>query len=237
MVQEQAGEQSVQRSILDDVVDFAEDVGDTVGDAVSDAADTVGDAVSDRPTGRRRRLGRMGHGLRRRVGRRRLVLGQASAAWSATTGLAADLYEGDNPGRRRRRLGPRPAEHVGTRSPGWRQAWDVISVVERVGREKLSLAGELAWSWVSHLPQRVWRLVIDGWEGITGAAGWVWTGLVGAAGHAWDAVRACSTGWPRAPEASMRWIGSGLESGAAWAMDFVQNPSWDKPRPAGSTPA
>jgi hypothetical protein len=110
------------------------------------------------------------------------------------------------------------------------KAWDIIGVVGEWAWEKLSLAGHLLWSWVSHLPQRLWRLLIDGWDAITGAAGWLWTGLVGAAGHAWDAVTGVFDWVVEGAGGAMRWIGAGLESGAAWAVDFVQSPSWDKLR-------
>jgi hypothetical protein len=110
------------------------------------------------------------------------------------------------------------------------KAWKVISAVGTFAWEKLSLMGSLAWSWISNLPERMWRLMIDGWDAITGAAGWLWTGLVGAAGHAWDAVTGVFDWVGEGAGGAMRWLGRGIESGASWALDFIQNPSFEKLR-------
>ena len=98
------------------------------------------------------------------------------------------------------------------------------------GWEKLALLGSLVWSFISNLPERSWRIIVDGWHVVSGVLGWIWTGLKGVAGGTWDAV-AGAFGWIAGGlGGALRWLGSGLAGGAAWAMHFIAHPSLDKLR-------
>lgn len=80
------------------------------------------------------------------------------------------------------------------------------------------------------MPERLWRIVVDAWHGITGVLGWLWTGLKGVAGGTWDAVTGVF-GWIAAGlGGALRWLGNGLARGVAWAVDLVSHPSFDKLR-------
>lgn len=67
------------------------------------------------------------------------------------------------------------------------------------GAEKLLLLGVLAWSLISRIPQRCWRIVLDVWQAITGLFGWLVAGLSGAGR---TTLRA--------------WAGGGLLGGVIW---------------------
>jgi hypothetical protein len=64
-------------------------------------------------------------------------------------------------------------------------AWTVIKAVGTVLFEKLALLGSLAWDFVRFLPFRLWRLVIEGWELVSGLFGWLWRGVKGGVSWAW----------------------------------------------------
>lgn len=65
--------------------------------------------------------------------------------------------------------------------------------------EKLILLGLLAWSFISKLPQRLWRIVLDGSRAVTGVLGWLSIGLTGAGNRAFSA-----------------WLRDGLLGGVIW---------------------
>ncbi|MDQ3887203.1 MAG: hypothetical protein M3308_09435 [Actinomycetota bacterium] len=57
-----------------------------------------------------------------------------------------------------------------------------MSIADRVGSwgaEKLLLLGSLTWSLISRIPQRLWRIVLDGWHAPTSLLGWVTIGRTG----------------------------------------------------------
>lgn len=78
-------------------------------------------------------------------------------------------------------------------------AWDVIKVIGTWAWEKLSLLGSLAWDFVSFLPARLWRLVIDGWDAVSGILNWLWKGL--SEGVSWA------------------WAWDGFKRGLSWCLD------------------
>jgi len=153
-----------------------------------------------------------------------------SAAWGGITGVASSVWKG--------------AKSLGSSAWNWlksagnhvwnaikwfgSKSWTVIKAIGSWGWEKLALLGSLAWSFISNLPERLWRVVVDAWHGITGVLGWLWTGLKGVARGTWDAVTGVF-GWIAAGlGGALRWLGNGLARGAAWAVDFVSHPSFDK---------
>jgi hypothetical protein len=64
-------------------------------------------------------------------------------------------------------------------------AWTVVKAIGTVLFEKLALLGSLAWDFIRFLPFRLWRLVIEGWELISGLFGWLWKGVKGGVSWAW----------------------------------------------------
>lgn len=83
-----------------------------------------------------------------------------------------------------------------------------LDVLERVGQtlfEKAMFYADVFWSFISNIPDRLWRLVIDGWEGLQGMATWLGAGFSGLLG----------------------WLRSGLSGAADWAIAFIQSPSLD----------
>lgn len=83
-----------------------------------------------------------------------------------------------------------------------------LDVLERVGQtlfEKAMFYADVFWSFISNIPDRLWRLVIDGWEGLQGMASWLGAGFSGL----------------------LDWLRSGLSGAADWAIAFIQSPSLD----------
>jgi hypothetical protein len=115
------------------------------------------------------------------------IKGAASAVAGAVESVASSIWDGA------KRLGNWAADWL--KSAGgavWEAlkwfgagAWDVIKVIGTVAWEKLSLLGTLAWDFISFLPARLWRLVIDGWDAISGLLGWLYKGLTGGVSWAW----------------------------------------------------
>ena len=64
-------------------------------------------------------------------------------------------------------------------------AWTIIKAVGTVLFEKLALLGSLAWDFIRFLPFRLWRLVIEGWDLVSGLIGWLWKGVKGGVSWAW----------------------------------------------------
>jgi hypothetical protein len=156
----------------------------------------------------------------------------AAAAWGGISGVASSVWGGvKSLGRASLNWLKSAGQHVwdGIKWFG-AKSWDVIKAVGRWGWEKLTLLGSLAWSFISKLPIRFWRILVDGWHAITGGLGWLWTGLKGLAGAAWGALTGVF-GWLGAGlGGALRWLGAGLARGAAWAVDFISHPSLDKLR-------
>src|SRR2546426_75177 len=110
------------------------------------------------------------------------------------------------------------------------RALAVLKAIGTVAFEKLSLLGALAWSFISNLPERFWRLLVDGWHAVVGVLSWLGSGLMGLAGAAWDAVKGVFSWLKSGVSGALTWIGRGLAGGAAWAVDFIGGPSLDKLR-------
>ena len=64
-------------------------------------------------------------------------------------------------------------------------AWTVIKAIGTWLFEKLALLGSLAWDFIRFLPLRLWRLIIEGWELVSGLLGWLWRGVKGGVSWAW----------------------------------------------------
>ena len=64
-------------------------------------------------------------------------------------------------------------------------AWTVVKAIGTYLFEKLALLGSLAWDFVRFLPLRLWRLIIEGWELVSGLFGWLWKGVKGGVSWAW----------------------------------------------------
>jgi hypothetical protein len=117
----------------------------------------------------------------------------AGAVWSGVSGAADWVWEGA------KKLGSdvvdwlKSAGSTVTSAIRWigDKAWEGIKAVGRATFEKLALLGSLAWDFVRFLPVRVWRVVIDGWDGISGLLSWLWKGITGKAtwAEAWAAFK------------------------------------------------
>jgi hypothetical protein len=64
-------------------------------------------------------------------------------------------------------------------------AWTVIKAIGTVLFEKLALLGSLALDFVHFLPFRLWRLIIEGWDLVSGLLGWLWKGVKDGPSWAW----------------------------------------------------
>lgn len=117
----------------------------------------------------------------------------ASAVWSGVTGAASWVWEGA------KRLGGEVVDWLkGAGSAVWDaiewmgdKAWEGLKAVGLAAFEKLALLGSLAWDFIRFLPARFWRVVIDGWDGISGLFSWLWKGVTGKAtwAEAWNAFK------------------------------------------------
>jgi hypothetical protein len=113
--------------------------------------------------------------------------------WSGVTGAADWVWEGA------KKLGGEIADWLkGAASAVWNairwmgeKAWEGLKAVGRVAFEKLALLGSLAWDFIRFLPVRFWRVVIDGWDGISGLISWLWKGISGQGtwAEAWAAFK------------------------------------------------
>jgi hypothetical protein len=105
-------------------------------------------------------------------------------------------------------------------------AWDIIKVIGTYLWEKLSLLGTLAWDFIRFFPIRLWRLVIDGWQAISGMLHWLWKGVSGGAswGWVWDGFKS-AMGWclqTLIHAAELFGIADGLQ--LAWGLIFHTRP-------------
>jgi hypothetical protein len=64
-------------------------------------------------------------------------------------------------------------------------AWKVVKAIGTWLFEKLALLGSLAWDFIRFLPFRLWRLIIESWELVSGLFGWLWKGLKDGVSWAW----------------------------------------------------
>ncbi|MRX41402.1 DUF4157 domain-containing protein [Flavobacterium sp. LC2016-23] len=108
------------------------------------------------------------------------------------------------------------------------KAWDIIKVIGTVLWEKLCLLGNNVWSFLSNIPSRLWRLVVHGWDAITGVLGWAWDGLSAAAGHLWEGVKGVFSWLGSGIAGAANWILDGVVAGYDWAVDFITAPSLSK---------
>jgi hypothetical protein len=105
------------------------------------------------------------------------------------------------------------------------KAADLIGAVGRFGLEKLSTIGAMAWTFISSIPVRFWRLVVDGWDGLDGLVSWLWTGLKGEVGAEWDAVTGVFNWLLRGGAGVYGWLADAVAGGLAWAEAFIKSPS------------
>ena len=247
----------IQRSWLGDAWDAAKDTASDIGHGVADAASAVGhgivnaastvghgiaDAASTVGHGIANVAGTVAHGVATAAsavagGVRSVVstvAGGVSSAWTAATtwlgAAASSVWSG--------------IQSLGSTALSWlssagshvwaairwfgNAAFDVIKDIGTFLWEKLSLLGTNVWSFFSNLPQRLWRLVVHGWEGITGALSWAWSGLSGAARHLWNGIAGVFSWLGRGLAGALDWIATGVSNGFDWAIDFIQHPSLEK---------
>ncbi|HTW06422.1 MAG TPA: hypothetical protein VME46_02875 [Acidimicrobiales bacterium] len=109
-----------------------------------------------------------------------------------------------------------------------KKAVEILVAVGTAAFEKLSTLGVMEWTFISSVPVRLARLVIDSWEAIVGALSWLGSGLAGAAAEAWDALLETFKWLAQGLEGALGWLGGALAGAAGWALDFVTSPSTDK---------
>lgn len=236
----------IQRSWLGDAWDAVKDTASDIGHGVADAASAVGHGIADAASavghGIADVAGTVAHGVATAAsavagGVRSAVstvAGAVSSAWTAATtwlgGAAASVWSGiQSLGNTALSWLSSAGSHVWA-AIRWfgNTAFDVIKEVGTFLWEKLSLLGTNVWSFVSNLPKRLWRLVVHGWEGITGALSWAWSGLSGAAGHLRNGISGVFSWLGRGLTGALDWIATGVSNGFDWAIDFMQHPSLDK---------
>ncbi|MDW8850064.1 DUF4157 domain-containing protein [Flavobacterium sp. MMLR14_040] len=218
----------IQRSWLGDAWDSATDTvsdgWDAATGAVSDAASSVADTVSegwDAATGAvSDAASSVASGLSSAWDTATTFLGDtASAAWEGMKSLGSDALDWLS----------------GAASYVWdgikwfgNQAWDIIKVIGTFLWDKLCLLGNNVWSFISNIPSRLWRIIVHGWDGITGILGWAWDGLSGAAGHLWQGVKGVFGWLGGGLMGAANWLLDGVVAGYDWAVDFVNAPSLSK---------
>jgi phage-related protein len=210
-----------------DVADAAGSAWDTVSDGASDAWDAVSSGASSLWNTVTEGASAAWEGATSFAGEIwDSVAGGASAAWEtlsdgakaawegvvsaaqAVGGLASDAWEG------LKSLGEEAWRQLSAAGRAvWEgikwfgnEAWEFIRAVGVVVWEKLCFYGDTLWTFISNIPTRLWRLVVDAWEGITGLLSWLGEGAMGF----------------------LNWLGSGLVGAAQWAIDFLSDPSLDK---------
>jgi hypothetical protein len=149
----------------------------------------------------------------------------ATAAWSGVSGAADWVWDGA------KKLGGefvdwlKSAGSAVTSAIRWigDKAWEGIKAVGRATFEKLALLGSLAWDFVRFLPVRVWRVVIDGWDGISGLLSWLWKGITGKAtwAEAWAAFKQWGV---RTLVQCLELFGVGEALQFAWGLVFHTRP-------------
>jgi hypothetical protein len=149
----------------------------------------------------------------------------ASTAWSGVSGAADWVWDGA------KKLGGefvdwlKSAGSAVTSAIRWigDKAWEGIKAVGRATFEKLALLGSLAWDFVRFLPVRVWRVVIDGWDGISGLLSWLWKGITGKAtwAEAWAAFKQWGV---RTLVQCLELFGVGEALQFAWGLVFHTRP-------------
>ncbi|MEP6928443.1 MAG: DUF4157 domain-containing protein, partial [Flavobacterium sp.] len=218
----------VQRSWLGDAWDSATDTvsdgWDAATGAVSDVASSVADTVSegwDVATGAvSDAASSVASGLSSAWDTATTFLGDAaSSAWEGMKSLGSDAIDWLS----------------GAASYVWdgikwfgNQAWDIIKVIGTFLWDKLCLLGNNVWSFISNIPSRLWRIIVHGWDGITGALSWAWDGLSGAAGHLWQGVKGVFGWLGGGIMGAANWLLDGVVAGYDWAVDFVNAPSLSK---------
>ena len=156
----------------------------------------------------------------------------ASAAWGRISAMGASFVRGV------KSLGGHVVHWLEAAGDAvWRAVkWfgnKAVAVIKAIGTaafEKLSLLGALAWNFITSIPERFWRLLVDGWHAVTGIIGWLGSGLMGLAGRVADAVAGIFSWLKMGVSGALGWLRGALMGGAAWAIDFISHPSLDKLR-------
>lgn len=154
----------------------------------------------------------------------------ASAAWGGITNVAEDVVDG--------------LKSAGSTVLGWvssasssvwsaikwfgSKAGHVIAVLGTALFEKLVWAGTLAWTFVSNLPERLWRILVDAWDAVAGVLGWLWTGLAGLARELWSGLVGLWHWLGEGISGAWAWLRNGVVDGVAWMVDFISAPSLSK---------
>ena len=149
----------------------------------------------------------------------------ASTVWSGVSGAADWVWEGA------KKLGGDVVDWLKSAGSAvvdairWMgdKAWEGIKAVGRFTFEKLALLGSLAWDFIRFLPVRVWRVVIDGWDGISGLLSWLWKGVTGQAtwAEAWEAFKQWGI---QTLVQSLELFGVGEALQFAWGLVFHTRP-------------
>lgn len=201
---------------VDWISDTASDAWDTVSGGASDLWDTVTGGASAAWQTVKSAAGEIWD----------TVAGGASAAWDALSEGAKAAWEGVVAAAQAvGGLASEAWQHLKSLGEeAWRQlsaagravwegikwfgneAWEFIKAFGVVLWEKLCFYGDTLWTFVSNIPMRLWRLVVDGWDAVTGILSWLGDGAMGF----------------------LNWLGSGLAGAAEWAIDFISDPSLDK---------
>jgi hypothetical protein len=153
----------------------------------------------------------------------------ASAAWGRISALGSRFVSGI------KALGSQVVNWLESAGEAvWRAVtWfgnKAVAVIKAIGTaafEKLSLLGALAWNFLTSIPERFWRLLVDGWHAFTGLLSWLGSGLVGLAGRVADAVVGIFSWLKSGLSGALGWLREGLKRGAAWATAFISHPSLD----------
>ncbi|GGF03377.1 eCIS core domain-containing protein [Flavobacterium limi] len=189
------------------------DAWDSVTDTVSDGWDAATGAVSDAASN---------------------VASGLSSAWDAATTFLGDTASAAWDGIKS--LGSGALQWLsGAASYVWdgikwfcSKAWDIIKEIGTFLWEKLCLLGNNVWSFITNIPSRLWRIIVHGWDGITGVLGWAWDGLSAAAGHLWSGVKGIFGWLGSGISGAANWILDGVVAGYDWAVDFISAPSLSK---------
>jgi hypothetical protein len=121
----------------------------------------------------------------------------ASEVWEGLKGLGADVWEF---------LSKAGAEvWKGIKWFGTK-AVEILKTVGTFLWEKICFYGDTLWTFISNIPIRLWRVIVDGWDGIVGVLSWLGAGAGGF----------------------LKWLGEGLVGAGTWVLDFIADPSLDK---------
>lgn len=111
---------------------------------------------------------------------------------------------------------------------GTQKVWSGVKKVGGWLKKAIFSLGRNVWSYISSLPKRFWRILVDGWKGVTGVLKWLGSGLKGLVKNGWNALKGVFNWLGSGLSGTLSWLKQGLVNGAKWAIDFVRNPSLDK---------